>query len=120
MPITMDFSDVLAEFKTGTYTVTRRSARTLVKGRATLPSNASVSISAAVQPLAGRDTQVLPEGVRASETITIYTDVELIAADSTHEADLISYKGDSYEVRHVERQDDLGVGVAFKAIAVRL
>lgn len=112
----MDFTDVIEEFFTGTYTVTRTAPRTLTKGRANAPSTSSVSIRASAQQASGRDLAVFPEGNYPTDAIVFYTATELLTAGAAQEADVVTYRGESYEIQHVERWDDLGN--YFKAIGV--
>lgn len=115
----MDFRPNIERFMTGTYSVSRRGARTLTKGRAdAAPTPTTLSIDASVQQATGRDLQVAPEGNWTGDTIKIYTATELLVQDATHEADLVTYKGATYEVRTCGRYDDLGK--FFKALAVRV
>lgn len=91
----------------GAYTVTRRAAGTYPGGVATPGTPSTITIEAAVQPLAGRDLKRLPEGRRAEEARTVFTVTELLVGgeNQPHEADLISIDGGLYEVSSVQFYD---------------
>jgi hypothetical protein len=114
--VKMDFSSNLLEFGTGTYTVTRTLPRALVRGVAQAPSTSTFSVAASVQPATGRDVAVLPEGLNLTDVIQIFTAVELKVAGDGCEDDAITYRGARYEVKHVERYDE--IGNYYRALAV--
>lgn len=100
----LDTTDLIGDFATGTYTVTRRAAATWVEGILTAGATSSLTIAAAVYPATGRDLQRLPEGRRAVETFTVVTATPLLVGGqgSANEADLVTLDdGATWEVQHV-------------------
>lgn len=73
-------------------------------GRYTEGSTTDTTITASVQPLNGRDRQVLPEGLRASDTRKIYTEDDLRAEPP---ADQVQIDGEWFTVRHVDTSHPL-------------
>lgn len=68
----------------GATTITRRrfAAQTVgADGRPAAGSSTDTSIEASVQPAQGEDLQILPEGLRARQSIKVYTGTELRTAD---------------------------------------
>ncbi len=105
----MDLSGAINAFTTGTYVVTRRSASAYgTDGRLVVASTSTVSITACVQPLSGRELERLPEGLRTRELKAIYTATELKTQGSGQDPDLVSIDGDSYEVQRCDRWAELG------------
>lgn len=98
----MGLSDVISTFATGTYTVTRRAASTYSNGVRVAGSTSTLSITASVQPVTGRELERLPEGMRTTEVVKLYTTTALRTADSG-DPDHISIDGETYEVQLVER-----------------
>lgn len=104
----MDLSSVIASLGSGTYTVTRGTAGSYGTSGANegvyVPGSTSTfSIRAAVQPVSGRDLLRLPEGLRTSELIAIWTATALqTASPQGAPADRIAYNGTNYEVQQVE------------------
>jgi hypothetical protein len=89
-----------------------RTGDTYVDGRFVAVAEQSQNIVASVQRLALRDRQLLPEGYRASETLKIYTEVdvvELIENDVTplEDAAEFEYKNKRYAMIGSERWDYL-------------
>ena len=114
----MDLSGAILSFKTGDYTITRRTPAARVNGVEQDPTSATFIIEACVQPASGRQLQRLPDGMRQSETIAVYTSTELKTIESAPLADLISFKGKSYELANVKPFDDLGN--YFECVAVKV
>ena len=116
----MDLAGLIADFATGSYTVTRRAAATTDgHGRNVAGATSSISIVAAVAPASGRDLLRLPEGRRANETRMVLTATALLVGGqgAANEADLISIDGASWEVQHVEVWRQPGVDAAgYKAL----
>lgn len=94
----MSLIGVIASFKTGTYTVFRRAANTIVNGRAVLGAESSFTLDASVQPLRGDDLKVLPEGSHTNKTRVIYSASELQTRRDGYEPDKIIINGEPYEV----------------------
>lgn len=115
----MDLSSVIASFATGTYTVTRRGTQSAdTNGRVTSNSGSSLSISAVVTPVSGRDLQRLPEGFRTQELRSIFTTTELKTTDGSNEADVVSIDGALWQVQSVVPWSVLGN--YWQAIAMRV
>ncbi len=102
-----------------TYTVTRTAAGTYTLGRYTAGSTTSPSALASVQPVTGRDLQLVPEARRTETVIKLYADVEMVALDETYDGDQLTYDGDTYTVITSERWDGFGGDVYWKVFAVR-
>jgi hypothetical protein len=100
----VDAADLISDFATGTYTVTRRAAATLVKGRAQPGATSTLTVTASVQPASGRDLLRLPEGRRSIETRVVFTATQLLIGieGAANESDLISIDGQTWEVQQVQ------------------
>ncbi len=99
----MSLAGVIADFKTGTYTVTRKGAGTYDATGAHVPAATSTfSIDACVQPVSGKVLQNLPEGHHANETKAIWTTTALRTRDAAGAPDIIAIGGENYTVFHVE------------------
>jgi len=99
-----DLSDVIALLGSGTYTVTRPSAATsLVDGRRVAPATTTFTVVASVQPSSGRSIDRLPEGLRARESMDVWTATKLQPAspETGLEGDRIAIDGSVYEVQIV-------------------
>ena len=97
---------------TETITMYWRTGDAYVDGRFVPGTEQSQSIVASVQRLDMRERQLLPEGFRASETLKIYTEtnvVELIQNDVTpiEDAAEFEYKGKRYAMLASEKWDYL-------------
>lgn len=102
----MDVGDLIGSFMTGTYTVTRRGASTVVDGRAVPAVPSTLSIVASVQPATGRDLERLPEGQRSRETRVVFTPTQLlIATQGAGLSDIVAIDGSKWEVQQVARWD---------------
>lgn len=119
----MDLASLIESFATGTYTVTRRAraAQPFVRGIAQSTTNSTVTIRGSVQPASGKDLLRLPEGRRVVETRTLFTTTKLYTGGqgATHEADLVTIDGDSWEVQHVESWVQAaagGTGTAYRCL----
>ena len=74
-------------------------------GRTITPAPTEEQIQGSFQPLNGKEREALPEGVRSSETLKVYTGVDLRTADQ-HEgtpADEIEYDGRRFVVYQVDK-----------------
>lgn len=115
----MALNDSIADNSTGTYTVTRTTGGTHVKGHWVDGSDSTFSIDASVQPV-GEEVKDLPEGQTMDNVRVIYTATELTGrrpgvpatppADDTgrRDADRITIDGDIYRVYKVEKWDHWG------------
>lgn len=98
----MSLTGVIGVFATGTYVVTRTAAGTLSSGVYTSGATSTVNITASVQPLNGRDRQVLPEGIGQTDARKVITTTQLYAGGTTYEADKITIDGETWVVVHVD------------------
>jgi hypothetical protein len=109
-----EMSDAIDLIGTVTYTVTRKAAPSLVKGKRVAGTTSALTIEALVHPVAGRELQRLPEGLRSREVISIFSKTELrtvqvvAGAETACEADSIRYQGRDYEIQVVEPWDETG------------
>lgn len=101
----MNPADLINDFATGTYAVTRRAAATFdSRGRAVAGGTVPLTITASVQPAKGRDLLRLPEGRRSNETRVVFSATQLLVGEqaASNESDLISIDGQTWEVQHSE------------------
>jgi hypothetical protein len=98
-------------FSTGSYSVSRPTAGTMLHGKTTPGTPTTFTIAkASVQPV-GEDLTVVPEGRSATDVKVIYTYVELRGGTYP---DVITILGEPYEVYRVQgpvddgRRDPLG------------
>ena len=92
------------------FVVTRYKARGTTDGEVDpLRIEETPTIVASIQPASGRDLQRLPEGLRSSEVIVIWTKTLLKvlgstnSAGATQPADTLVYEGETYQVERCER-----------------
>ncbi len=106
----MALNGVIKRFKTGDYTVTRRAAETYVAGIRTPAGGfpTTFSIEASIQPVTGRDLRSLPEGQHADDTKIVFTVTELKTRSPSSEPDVITYKGEPWQVIRVEDWEHWG------------
>lgn len=110
----MNFSGVLTAFKTGTYTVSRRTPTTVgPDGRADVADPTTLLIQASVEPTKGRMLQRLPEGERVTEHRVLYTATRLQVIG---DPDIVTIDGEDWEVESVS---DWALGKFFAASLVR-
>lgn len=91
-----------------TYTVTRGSTGTKVKGRYTKGAETTFDIKATIMRMTEKEKQNLPEGLRNQDFIKIYTGTDLLVADNKAKipGDKIEYKNNNYEITGREDWDD--------------
>lgn len=83
-------------------------------------SYTETEIIASIQPLSGRERELLPEGERTKEVVRVYTKYGLRQAIEKNnvKGDQVSYKGRLYEVKRVDTWDFDWDGMAhIKALA---
>jgi hypothetical protein len=114
----MNLAGTIKRLKTGTYTATRRTPTARVNGVAQPPTSNAFKITANIQPSSGAQLQRLPEGLRTSETITIWTPTELHVQQRDRLPDLVEYNGKIFEVQHVKDWQENGN--FFECVAVRV
>ena len=88
-------------------------------GRTTKPTPTESVFRGSFQPLDGKERDALPEGVRASETLKVYTKSELRTADqhSNTPADEVEYNGRRFVVYAMDRYPKLLAH--FKGLLIR-
>lgn len=98
----MSLAGAIVRLRSGSYSVTRTTARTYTLGKLNSASTSSLTIVASIQPTSGRELQDMPEGMRTDELVTIYTSTALQTKTSTAEPDKVAIGSDSYEVVRVQ------------------
>jgi len=99
--------------------VTRYGAPVNTDGVVTTPASATFSIRASVQPLKNGDAMQLLEDLRESrENYRVYTDTELLTADTGNQADSMVVFGKEFEVLSVEKWQN-GIRSHYKVIISR-
>lgn len=79
----------------------RRPSTTYTGGRAISAAATETTIDALVMPLSGRDTQKLPENLRAMETRQVFTAEVLRGADPGQQPDEVLIEGKWWQVQTV-------------------
>jgi hypothetical protein len=112
----IDVSELLSDpdFLDSVSLITRQS--TLTGGRNVLSETITPNVSMVVQPASGSDLKKLPEGVRGSETISVWYKGELSSLRQNGYSDIIVWNTKRYEVMHVEPFGNWGSGY-YKGIA---
>lgn len=90
------------EYFASTYTYTRPTAGSYVDGRwVEAAPETAVEFRASIQPTSGRELMLLPEGQRAKDNVTIYTETELQVAkpEQSIKGDRVTYAGRTWEVQ---------------------
>lgn len=105
----MSLIGVIGSFATGTYAVTRRAPGAYdANGRFTPGGTSALNIEASIQPVTGRDLQVLPEGFSAEETKVVYTTTTLRTESPAGAADIVTIDSEPYKVIRSERWEAFG------------
>jgi hypothetical protein len=103
----MDLSAAILGVATGTYTVTRNAGASYdANGWLVAGTTSTLTITACVQPLAGREVQRLPEGKRNREARAVFTPTPLSAGPNL--PDQIQIDGSTWEVDSVQDWEALG------------
>lgn len=113
----MSLRGIVARFKTGTYTVTRRAAGTHTLGRYTPGTASTFPVDAAVFPYTGRTLKVNADGQRAEDMREIFVETELICSPTT--PDTISIDGDTYGTLTGKRYQDTAGSVYWHFVVSR-
>ncbi len=58
----------------------------------------AISFNGTLQPLNGKDTQILPEGRRAGENYKVYSDLEFETVTSSNNPNIINVNNINYEI----------------------
>lgn len=119
MPL-IDMSGTLADFVSDTLTVTRADGPgTYVAGIFTPASTSVVSIPALVVPLLGGPQLLrLPEGMRSTDAIEVFSAAALRVDAPGQRPDTIAYNGHDWQVYVVD--DWSGAGAFFHALALKV
>jgi len=78
----MATSRIVSRFQTGNYAVTRHSAGAYVDGRWAAAAATNLNVAGVVQPVTGKDLQLLPEGTAISDSRKVWTTTELLPSDA--------------------------------------
>lgn len=102
--------------------VRRTSAVDPVTGRNAITSAASVTFRASVQPLPGRERELLPEGLRARDAVVIYTTTTLRTAEAATGIleDLVTVDGATYAVHAAGVYDSRSPIAHTRAVCVKV
>lgn len=113
-----DMSACIAKLSAGTVQRVRHEAGTYNKGRWSEGAETITTITASVQPVTGKELELLPETFRARGTVKIYSTTELFqgSRELGQSPDSIIWNGKRYEVDTVE--DWSALGGYWKAFAV--
>lgn len=89
------------------YTVTRYKARGTTDGEVDpLRVDSTFDIKASIQPASGNDLQRLPEGMRTSDVVVIFTStlLRVLGQDAADQLppDTIVYNGSTYQIETVQ------------------
>jgi hypothetical protein len=117
-----DFDSLLAcDLSTHVVKVTRFTKGRLVGGKLKTSKNRPFAMPASVQPLNGRDKEMLPEGRRQSHTYKLYTKEQLYVSDDRagQKADHVEIDGEMFEVFMSEKERGLDLD-HYKSFAARL
>lgn len=99
----MSFADIIDDFTTGSYSVARKTSNGYdIHGRALPGTPSTLTITASVQPLTGKDLMTLPEGQRSEQTQWLYTSTELRTGASASSPDIVTIDGEPWTVVSVE------------------
>ncbi len=100
----MSLTGVIGRMSTGSYTVTRRVAATYdTSGVRVAGASSTLSITASVQNISGRDLKSLPEGQHADDMRVLFTTTELRTRTPAYDADRVAIDGEAFEVVKVRK-----------------
>jgi hypothetical protein len=110
---------IIERFKNATVSIIKGSAGTYTKGRFTAGPTTTVTQTVSIQPVSGKERQLLPEDIKTKNTVKIYSREQLKTTNVIGKipADKVVYKGVSYEVAVSEDWQEHGG--FYKAIAVQ-
>ncbi|NQY74605.1 MAG: hypothetical protein HRT90_07565 [Candidatus Margulisbacteria bacterium] len=91
-------------FQTDELIITRFSSGTIIRGRYQKGDETTFTIQAVVLPVNGRERLLLPETIRTTEMVRIYTTENLFTTNEAHSklADIILWRGNKYQIQKVE------------------
>ena len=104
-----------------TLEVKRFAAGSWSGGRYTPGADSSLNIEASVQPLRGKEIQLLPEARRESQAYKLYSDTQLLTTDTSgsKKADQVKIGGVFHEVLIVEDWQNTIID-HYKIVVVRM
>lgn len=102
-----------------TLIVRRQTPGSYVNGNFVEGDSTETSFVGVTQPLTPRDLALLPEGQMENEGIKIYTETQLFTGNekTKQKADIIVWRGNTYEVLRVEHRYQIPNLVHYKAQA---
>lgn len=109
----MSVVGVIDHFATGTYTVTRTAAPTVVDGYAVAGASSTFQVVAVVVPLSGRDLQSLPEGLLATDSRKVITATQL------RPTDVVTIDSEPWAVYGIDGPYTLRGGTHYNALVAR-
>ena len=113
---------LINHFLTGTYTVTRSTGGSYVKGIWRPGPTEDIQVKGSLQPLSPREIKLVEEGERLKQLYKFYTDTPLRPIDTKTLArsDKIKVNGDSFKVLSVETWQGLKVRLPhYKTVLAR-
>jgi len=119
MALPLPVSSLIDEFDVGPLTLTRRGIPTLnVYGEYTAAAAVNVILSpVAVHVVTGKNRLNLPEAIRESETIEVYTKVRVYSGNDSQASDVLTYQGRTWVcVQTVDFDSNGGVFISFWTI----
>ncbi len=116
----IDMTGTLADFVSDTLTVTRAGGPgTYVDGVFVPDSTSTISVAALVVPLLGGPQLLrLPEGLRSTDAIEVFSTVGLRVDAPGQRPDVIAYNGHDWQVDVVD--DWAGAGNFYHALATKV
>lgn len=109
-------ADNIADFKSGTYVVTRTMTGGYSNGRSVTGAQTTFNIDAVMLPTNGNEILRLEEGERSKESKVLITEGSLRTVGDGFEADVVAIGAHSYQVSAVEDWTQFGF---IKAIVVK-
>lgn len=99
----IDLSETVLDLASGSYAVTRTTPGTYgTDGRFIPGTPTTFNITASVQPLNGRDLLRLPDGLRTSELLRVYSPTRLFVQGAGQDPDVITIEGIPHQVETCE------------------
>ena len=89
----------IRKFRTGKYNVSRHTNGSHVKGRYVSGALETLSIEGSMQPISGRNIDMVPEGERITDYYTFWSDIRLSLANtvSLGKSDIITINNETYK-----------------------
>lgn len=99
----MSLVGVIADFASGTYTVTRAGAQTITDGMVTEAAGSTFDVVASIQPARGRALELLPPEARHVSAEYIALCLSEVRVD-----DVVSYKNQDWRVSNSKHWEEWG------------